>query len=94
MYVDVPIDVHQVTIVPVIKEQPYNIDVPKFVTKEIEVEKVKIVPVEQRVEIPFNVDVPVFVNREVVVDKPKFRERTVDIIKPNYVCQKCGGDAK
>ncbi|GAF92582.1 unnamed protein product, partial [marine sediment metagenome] len=38
--------------------------------------------------------VPVLKEKDVVIERPKFIEKIVEIIKPKYVCQKCGHEVR
>ena len=60
--------------VPVPKEVEYIVRVPKIVYEEVVKEII----------------VPVIKEQELIISRPKFVEKIVEVIKPKYVCQKCG----
>jgi hypothetical protein len=71
---------------PIIAERVQWIDKPK----EHLVEQVRIV--QKVVEEVVTIARPVF--KDVVIEKPLFRERIVEVIKPKYICAKCGEEVK
>ena len=72
----------------------------KIVTQIVPVTQteVKIKHIEEVVRVPKivyeeekrTIIVPVLKEKDVIVQRPKFVDKVVEIIKPKYVCQKCG----
>lgn len=84
----VPVTVKDVKIV----EHVMNVSKPELKIKHIE--EVVRVPKIVYDEIRKEIIVPVLVEKDMPISKPRFVEKIVEVIKPKYVCQKCGHEVE
>lgn len=102
--VEVPKYIHKDIEVTHVKVQPVIVHDAKIVEKIVPVSKpeIRIKHIEEVVRVPKivydeihkDIVIPVLKEKDVIIQRPKFVDKTVEVIKPQYVCQKCGHEVR